>query len=72
MFDFLSIFRTSITIIFYIITAVIALFSAIALYLLNKHGENQTITGIVSIIYAILFLIVVSNAYLNLSTITNA
>ena len=72
MFDFLSIFRTSITIIFYIITAVIALFSAIALYLLNKHGENQTITGIVSIIYAILLLIVVSNAYLNLSTITNA
>jgi len=69
MFDFLSIFQISITVIFYLITAVIAIFSAICLYILNKHGENQTMTGMVSIIYGILFFIVVSNAYLNLTSI---
>jgi cytochrome c biogenesis protein CcdA len=67
--SFLSAFQAGITIIFYLVTAVIAIFSAIAIYLLNKHGENQTVTGIVSIIYGVLFLIVVSNAYLNLSSI---
>jgi hypothetical protein len=72
MFDISSIANISITIIFYAVTAVMAALSAAALYILNKHGENQTISGTIGLLYGLLFLIIVSTAFASLTTVTHA
>lgn len=63
MSDLQSIINLGASILFYALIGGITVFSAMALFIINKHGEHQSTATITSVVYIALFLILVTSAF---------
>ncbi len=70
--DFSSTINLIAAIIFYALAGLVTILSAFTLYLLNKHGERQSAAMAVSVLYIILFLVLLTRAYTTLHSLYNA